>query len=91
MIAAEPDNASARPDIGPGWYEHLAAEFNAEHLAHLKSLVQADLRRHDECDGCRPCRRSIADYAPKWLVLAANREPILKAIAKLEKKLADAK
>lgn len=64
---------------------------NAEHLAHLKSLVQADLRRHDECDGCRPCRRSIADYAPKWLVLAANREPILKAIAKLEKKLADAK
>lgn len=64
---------------------------NEAHLAHLKSLVQAQLRRHDVCTGCRPCRRSVADYAPKWLGLAANREPILKAIAKLEEKLANAR
>lgn len=61
---------------------------NAAHLAHLKALVAADFRRHDECKCCRPCRRSVSDYAPKWLVLASNREAILKAIAKLEDKLA---
>jgi hypothetical protein len=64
---------------------------NAAHLAHLKALVGADLRRHDECKCCRPCRRSVADYAPKWLVLATNREPILKAIATLELKLEKSK
>ena len=33
------DNAEVRPDIGEGWYEPLAAEFQADYFAQLKAFL----------------------------------------------------
>ena len=33
------DNAPVRPDIGEGWYEPLAAEFQADYFAQLKAFL----------------------------------------------------
>ncbi len=46
MTAAEQDNASARPDIGPGWYERLAVEFSAPYFAELKAFLLAERAQH---------------------------------------------
>jgi uracil-DNA glycosylase len=32
-------NAATKPDIGPSWYAHLAAEFNAPYFAELKAFL----------------------------------------------------
>lgn len=41
-----PDNVAARPDIGEGWYEALAAEFQAPYFAALKSFLVAERAAH---------------------------------------------
>ncbi|HRH68257.1 MAG TPA: uracil-DNA glycosylase [Flavobacteriales bacterium] len=40
------DNAPARPDIGEGWYEALAAEFQAGYFAQLKAFLMEDQARN---------------------------------------------
>lgn len=40
------DNAAARPDIGDGWYEPLAPEFQAPYFAELKTYLLAERASH---------------------------------------------
>ena len=40
------DNAPKRPDIGPGWYEPLAAEFQAPYFAELRRFLVAEREQH---------------------------------------------
>lgn len=40
------DNATKRPDIGPGWYEPLAAEFQAPYFSQLRAFLIAERERH---------------------------------------------
>ncbi len=40
------DNAPVRPDIGEGWYEPLAAEFQADYFAQLKAFLLEERLRN---------------------------------------------
>lgn len=40
------DNAPKRPEIGPGWYEPLADEFQAPYFAELRTFLVAEREQH---------------------------------------------
>jgi uracil-DNA glycosylase len=40
------DNATERPDIGPGWYEPLEQAFRSTEFARLKAFLIADRAKH---------------------------------------------
>lgn len=40
------DNAPKRPEIGPGWYKPLAAEFQAPYFAELRRFLVAEREQH---------------------------------------------
>ncbi|MFJ7953593.1 hypothetical protein ACIQZG_18990 [Lysinibacillus sp. NPDC096418] len=54
--------------------------YNLEHLEYLKKYVQAELREN------HPYYLSIESRLPLWMKSTKNRDVVLKAIAKLEKK-----
>ncbi|MGV3636573.1 MAG: uracil-DNA glycosylase, partial [Flavobacteriales bacterium] len=43
---SQEDNATKRPDIGPGWYEPLAAEFQAPYFAALRAFLVNERERY---------------------------------------------
>jgi hypothetical protein len=64
---------------------------NARHLAHIKTFVSADSNRPHNGGHLRgSCYCCHQQGLPTWMLLASNREKVLKAIAKLEEKLKDA-
>ncbi|RJX38951.1 hypothetical protein D3P09_15690 [Paenibacillus pinisoli] len=54
--------------------------YNLEHLEYLKNYVQAELRED------HPYYLSVESRLPLWMKSAKNRDAVLKAISKLEKK-----
>ena len=44
--AHTPENVTARPDIGQGWYEHLREEFNSPRFAALKAFLVEERANH---------------------------------------------
>lgn len=60
--------------------------YNKKHLDYLKSYVEADLRDDDF-----RMKWSMISNLPKWIILAKNRDKVLKAIVKLNKKLENIK
>ena len=43
---SQEDNAPKRPDIGPGWYEPLAGEFQEPYFGALRAFLVAERERH---------------------------------------------
>jgi len=43
---AQDDNVDRRPDIGSGWYEALASEFQADYFAELRDFLIAERQQH---------------------------------------------
>ena len=54
--------------------------YNPRHLQFLHDFVDAKLRNVGP-----PGRRNLGNKLPKWMLLAKNREEVMKAIHKLEK------
>ena len=59
---------------------HILWAYNLEHLDYIKQYIEAELR------GDRPYYLSVESRLPLWMKSAKNREPVLKAIQKLEQK-----
>lgn len=66
---------------------HVVWAFNHTHLSLLHRYIAADLREKRLHDGNA---KSIEQKLPKWMKLRKNREPLLKILAKLDKKLENA-
>lgn len=69
---------------------HVLWAHNAGHLRFLKAYVGAELRerRRDPEHGW--CNAGLASRLPKWMQLAKHRTAIIRAIGKLEQRLANA-
>jgi hypothetical protein len=64
---------------------------NTDELGRIKAIVEQTVHRPENGGHVRGgCRCCAVQGFPTWLLLASNREKVLKAIANLEKKLADA-
>jgi hypothetical protein len=55
--------------------------YNWEHLASLEDLVRADLR-----PGNSPGYRNVESQVPKWILLAKNRQGLLRVLRQLRAK-----
>ena len=60
--------------------------FNCEHLAYLRDYVAAKHRTRER-DAYGWSNRSLASRLPKWIASAKNRDDVLRAIERLEKRL----
>jgi hypothetical protein len=60
--------------------------YNDEHLDYLKQFISAKLRTRDYSNSYSYSNRSQISRLPKWVKLAKNRNNLLKAIEKFEKK-----
>jgi len=69
---------------------HTLAFYNDQHLAYVKAFVQAKIREGITPDpemGFYYRNRTLISCLPKWIQAKENRQTILKAMQKLEKKL----
>ena len=60
---------------------HILWAYNYEHPAYLKDYISADLREKHEWSGI-----TMVEKLPVWMKSGKNRDVIIKAINKLEKK-----
>jgi len=61
--------------------------YNLKHLSWLKSYVSAKLREHSPHQSYGWSNQSLASRLPKWVKQHNNRNAIMSAIKKLEKKV----
>lgn len=66
---------------------HTLWAYNPRHLAWLKALVAADHRQRQQHDQHGWSNQALLSRLPKWLKAGNNRGSLLKAMAKLEKKV----
>ena len=60
--------------------------FNARHLTYLEAYICADLREKQRPSPGHWNHHSLVTRMPRWMKLAHNREPLLKAIARLQER-----
>ncbi|MGV3617481.1 MAG: hypothetical protein ACO1SV_19315 [Fimbriimonas sp.] len=77
---------SSQLDRPPLWLQtnyrgHVLWAYNREHLAFLEDAIAAELR-----PGSPSGMRGLRNKLPKWMLLAKNREGLLKAIEKIRAK-----
>ena len=64
----------------------LLYAYNAAHLDWIEAFVAAPLRERRIADGI--ANRSVASRLPPWVKSAKNREEVLRALARLRRRLA---
>jgi hypothetical protein len=62
--------------------------YNAEHLNLIESYVSAELRERRRHVDAGWCNSSLVSRLPRWMVLAKNRDTVLKGVAAVREKLA---
>ena len=56
--------------------------YNEKHVSDLKSFIGSSLR-----DGRNRCKWSMVTRLPRWMIVAKNRDAVMKCIEKLETKI----
>jgi hypothetical protein len=69
---------------------HTVWAYNRSHLTFLKEYVESSDRRRPIRKPADPLNKLLASRLPRWMLLAKNRDQILKAITVIEAKLANA-
>lgn len=69
---------------------HTLWAYNSDHLAFLKQYVEATDRRRPVRSPMDPLNKLLASRLPRWMKLSKNRDQIVKVIAVIESKLAEA-
>lgn len=62
---------------------HVLWALNLKHLAYIEQYVQSGLRDRNEFT---QFGSALGEQLPKWLVLAKNREPVLRSVADLRRR-----
>ena len=95
-IASYAVGETADPYFGlPLWLQascstHTLWAYNSDHLAFLKQYVEATDRRRPVRSLAEPLNKLLASRLPRWMQLSKNRDQIVKTIAVIETKLAEA-
>ncbi|GAB2607079.1 hypothetical protein [Belliella aquatica] len=68
--------------LSPSYKEHQFSAYNEAHLLYLEEFIKADIRENKD-------RKffTMVEKLPKWMISTKNREPLLKQIAFLKKKI----
>lgn len=66
----------------------LLFAYNGEHLAALEAFVGATLRERHAMPSTFLRNRTLQSRLPRWMKLAANRDEVLKALARLRERAA---
>lgn len=64
--------------------------FNAQHLGLIERYISADLRERYSGPGGARSNSNLFSRLPRWMILARNRDKVLKGLARLRERLVTA-